>query len=325
MENQLSTVEIVDYLQKVIPPVKQIEYISTKKKNLESQLSKKQVHYDTKFSIIKTIIYPIGIEVGIFIFFMISILLVEIATFIFLLVPFLIMDILGKDIFELLDNTIFDTIFYVITFTTSICFYVMILRKYIYDKEICGGKIISFVGYIIFMLYHFLPIKGTVFLIICLISYIIIPIILCICLNKYKVNCNINLNSTLTKERDQLSKEIASLTDQSHQIYSQNAELIESVPEAYCNSYSLQSIANIIQNRRADTLKEALNVYEQDEHNKRMENMMTENNEKVRQLSQQVSKEMSEIKSDVETARKAAERAANRPAGVIKENHYYYW
>ncbi len=83
MENQLSTVEIVDYLQKVISPVKQIEYISTKKKNLESQLSKKQVHYDTKFSIIKTIIYPIGIEVGIFIFFMISILLVEIATFIF--------------------------------------------------------------------------------------------------------------------------------------------------------------------------------------------------------------------------------------------------
>lgn len=58
------------------------------------------------------------------------------------------------------------------------------------------------------------------------------------------------------------------------QIYLNNRAIIDFFPPNYRYSYAMQKIYKILLNRRADTLKEAINVFENDEHNIRMESRM---------------------------------------------------
>lgn len=66
------------------------------------------------------------------------------------------------------------------------------------------------------------------------------------------------------------NQEIAVHQNEINRITSQNIELLETLPPDYLYVFALNSLSDILINRRADTLKEALAVYEDDVHKQAM-------------------------------------------------------
>lgn len=68
---------------------------------------------------------------------------------------------------------------------------------------------------------------------------------------------------------DKIKADISSLDTEHKKL--RNDSKLHWLPEAYRNSTDISMIASYIQNGRADTMREALNLLEQDKHNQRME------------------------------------------------------
>lgn len=85
-------------------------------------------------------------------------------------------------------------------------------------------------------------------------------------------------------------------------IMNEHGYKISFIPKSYRNSYAAECIYWIFNNGRADSLKEALNVFENDEHGRRLEQNQQSIMDKQRELEYRV--------EDAESRASAAETAA---------------
>lgn len=91
--------------------------------------------------------------------------------------------------------------------------------------------------------------------------------------------------------KDGIAAEEKSMLD----IYIKNKQLIESFPPDYRYSYAVNKLYRIMLNGRADTMKEAVNVFENDEHNIRMEQGQAQKLAGQRALAAQLSQISTEL------------------------------
>lgn len=68
-----------------------------------------------------------------------------------------------------------------------------------------------------------------------------------------------------------LNQEILAYTNEISRIYNENYDLFSHIPPDYRESSKVLHLCNILENQRADTLKEALNVFEEDMHRQAMQ------------------------------------------------------
>ncbi len=94
--------------------------------------------------------------------------------------------------------------------------------------------------------------------------------------------------AALDIEIDNAELVIEGLVNDYRAFMSLNECKIDFIPENYRNSYAAESIYYIFKNGRADSLKEALNVFEDDEHRRRMENGQQAMMDKQRELEYRV-------------------------------------
>lgn len=68
-----------------------------------------------------------------------------------------------------------------------------------------------------------------------------------------------------------LNQEILAHTNEISRIYNENQNLFMSIPPDYREAWKVAHLCSILENQRADTLKEALNVFEEDMHRQAMQ------------------------------------------------------
>lgn len=104
--------------------------------------------------------------------------------------------------------------------------------------------------------------EDTVSLGIPLISFIIAPVYFIILLLKWKKQ-RLKANENILAENDILRKQMSD-------IIVNNREILSWIPNKYCNYYTVKEFIQILENYRANSLKELANVYEQDIFSKRI-------------------------------------------------------
>lgn len=97
---------------------------------------------------------------------------------------------------------------------------------------------------------------------IALISFIIAPVYFIILLLKWKKQ-RLKANENILAENDILRKQMSD-------IIVNNREILSWIPNKYCNYYTVKEFIQILENYRANSLKELANVYEQDVFSKRI-------------------------------------------------------
>lgn len=95
-----------------------------------------------------------------------------------------------------------------------------------------------------------------------LISFIIAPVYFIILLLKWKKQ-RLKANENILAENDILRKQMSD-------IIVNNREILSWIPNKYCNYYTVKEFIQILENYRANSLKELANVYEQDIFSKRI-------------------------------------------------------
>lgn len=95
-----------------------------------------------------------------------------------------------------------------------------------------------------------------------LISFIIAPVYFIILLLKWKKQ-RLKANENILAENDILRKQMSD-------IIVNNREILSWIPNKYCNYYTVKEFIQILENYRANSLKELANVYEQDVFSKRI-------------------------------------------------------
>lgn len=95
-----------------------------------------------------------------------------------------------------------------------------------------------------------------------LISFIIAPVYFIILLLKWKKQ-RLKANENILAENDILKKQMSD-------IIVNNREILSWIPNKYCNYYTVREFIQILENYRANSLKELANVYEQDVFSKRI-------------------------------------------------------
>ena len=95
-----------------------------------------------------------------------------------------------------------------------------------------------------------------------LISFIIDPVYFIILLLKWKKQ-RLKANENILAENDILRKQMSD-------IIVNNREILSWIPNKYCNYYTVKEFIQILENYRANSLKELANVYEQDVFSKRI-------------------------------------------------------
>lgn len=95
-----------------------------------------------------------------------------------------------------------------------------------------------------------------------LISFIIAPVYFIILLLKWKKQ-RLKANENILAENDILKKQMSD-------IIVNNREILSWIPNKYCNYYTVKEFIQILENYRANSLKELANVYEQDVFSKRI-------------------------------------------------------
>lgn len=95
-----------------------------------------------------------------------------------------------------------------------------------------------------------------------LISFIIAPVSFILLLLKWKKQ-RLKANENILAENDILKKQMSD-------IIVNNREILSWIPNKYCNYYTVREFIQILENYRANNLKELANVYEQDVFNKRI-------------------------------------------------------
>ena len=101
------------------------------------------------------------------------------------------------------------------------------------------------------------------------------------------------------------------LTDIHHTVAASKAQ--QRIPKAYTHIHSLRSMFSYLYNQRADTLKEAINLYETESHQARMEGQQ-----------QQILSTVTQTSVDAKAAKYASELAASIPKHLQygqKERH----
>ena len=96
------------------------------------------------------------------------------------------------------------------------------------------------------------------------------------------------------------------------QIYANNWELIEYFPNDYRYSYAIEQIYKILLNGRADSMKEALNIFEEDCHRRRMEQQLAQ----ILQTQMELCGYLVEISSEVYQLRQQMNQMQNKNGGI---------
>ena len=96
------------------------------------------------------------------------------------------------------------------------------------------------------------------------------------------------------------------------QIYADNWELIEYFPNDYRYSYAIEQIYKILLNGRADSMKEALNIFEEDCHRRRMEQQLAQ----ILQMQMELCGYLIEISSEVYQLRQQMNQMQNKNGGI---------
>jgi len=78
-------------------------------------------------------------------------------------------------------------------------------------------------------------------------------------------------NDIINNKISKLNQEILTYTNEISRIYNENFDLFSHIPPDYCEAWKVAHLCSILENQRADTLKEALNVFEEDMHRQAMQ------------------------------------------------------
>ncbi|MGN0534620.1 MAG: hypothetical protein ACI4IR_01300 [Eubacterium sp.] len=92
--------------------------------------------------------------------------------------------------------------------------------------------------------------------------FLVFPIVFIIFLKKWKKQ-RLKANENILAENDILKKQMSD-------IIVNNREILSWIPNKYCNYYTVREFIQILENYRANSLKELANVYEQDVFSKRI-------------------------------------------------------
>ena len=82
----------------------------------------------------------------------------------------------------------------------------------------------------------------------------------------------------------------------------------EALPERYLLPTCIRSIIDYVESRRADTLKEALNLYEEEIHRRKMETMQEQIVESTRKASEEANKQtalFADLQQELRSTKKA--------------------
>lgn len=114
---------------------------------------------------------------------------------------------------------------------------------------------------------------------------IVAAIFLCIWVYK-KVKQKLNEDDIRTVERTQKDRQtIEKISSEIEQIAVSNADAINEIPRDYRTYYAVSFFDKVLENGRAESMKEAMNLYEDHLHKMRMENM---NQQLIYRQNQQV-------------------------------------
>ncbi|MCD7727706.1 MAG: hypothetical protein LUH57_05110 [Ruminococcus sp.] len=317
MENQISREKILSYLQNALPPVRQIEDCLIKKNELQNQANQNAntIESNKSLTLVDSILSAIAISV--------AVLACSIVCF---LVPYIVFGIIS-----LFTDVVYWKTLTVISIILSCLVYFGLYNSKRKNKtrgEI-EKSVIALAIFALFLICMCFDITSSsriasLFEAIAFIVYFPLPIV-------YAIYLHISLkkqNTKLSDYNEQLSQEIAALDNQSKQIYSQNIELIGDIPDNYCNVYSLEHLYDIVNNRRADNLMDAINIFEQDEHNRQMQEIAAQNAEALREAQMRIDmleNEVGRLNSEVASAQGRARRAESKARQAKSDANFSMW
>ncbi len=132
--------------------------------------------------------------------------------------------------------------------------------------------------------------------------------------SKSDKNKSKKFNNKFTKEADDYWKKVVSPAEQKNiqtirkienekkEFVRDNAEVIEIIPYEYRKEPTVGYLLTVILNKRADDLKEAINLYEEELHRAKMENAINGIMQTVDSINYNINMQMSNISSSLDMA-----------------------
>ena len=140
-----------------------------------------------------------------------------------------------------------------------------------------------------------------------LVIYPFAAIALCIYVfTRLKKKAKADSAGAVVHANDPLDAELRKISDKIYAVYTENQEIIERIPRDYRYYDAVSFLEKALANGRADNIKEALNLYETELHNRALEN----NSQRVLIMHQQQCNMLSDIESNTRSAARSANIAA---------------
>lgn len=124
------------------------------------------------------------------------------------------------------------------------------------------------------------------------------------------------------KSMPQLLQNKSAVEEELKKLYSSKEakDMMEFIPDKYQSVHAANFIYEAVDNQRADTLKEALNLYEEDSHRTRMETMQKEQIETARESLKKQREVLDTQRELLDEAKKTTE-ATNRTAASVRHKN----